>query len=96
MGARQHGNAPRYDVTSGAKWRPNPTLEPAEAVKLYRAMDALNTSASGVIKELIARIDFDERGMPIWADTDEPIGAEIADAVQSTLIDLSEVNQRAA
>ncbi len=92
MGARQHGNAPQYDVTSGDKWRPNPTLEPEQASALFRAMEALNTSASGVIRELIARVDFDEQGMPIWADTKEPI----VSAVQSALIDLPASNQRAA
>ena len=79
-GASQRGNKPQYDVASGDTWRPNPTLEPQQAVKLYLAMTAMGTSASGVINELLARMDVDEKtGLPIWA---EP-------SAQGTLVDLS-------
>jgi hypothetical protein len=100
MGARQKGNAPQYDVASGGTWRPNPTLEPAQATKLYLAMAALKTSASGVINELIARIDFegdDENRTPVWADTREPIWPAVAS--QGTLVDIADrpaASQRAA
>ena len=99
-GARQHGNAPQYDVESGAKWRPNPTLEPPQAAKLYRALEALETagapSASGLINHLIARVDFDEDGNPVWADTREPIWPGM---VQGNLVSIAErptASQRAA
>ncbi|MEV6349579.1 hypothetical protein [Actinoplanes sp. NPDC051851] len=97
MGARQKGNAPQYDVASGCTWRPNPTLEPTQAIKLFTAMGALETSASGVINELIARVEFDENGTPIWADTKQPI-IPTGDA-QGTLVDLADRptrSQRAA
>jgi hypothetical protein len=68
LGVSQRGNPPQYDVSSGRTWRPNPTLEAAEAVKLYQAMQAMGTSASAVIKELIARMEVDPvTGLPNWA-----------------------------
>ena len=77
----QRGNPPQYDVASGATWRPNPTLEPEQAVKLYRAMQAMGTSASGVMNQLIALMTVDEEtGLPTWA---EPASS------QGTLVDLS-------
>jgi hypothetical protein len=94
----QRGNRPQYDVTSGDTWRPNPTLEPAQAIKLYLAMGALDTSASGVINELIARMDFAPDGTPVWADTRQPI-CPAPTATQGTLVDLADrpaVTQRAA
>lgn len=72
LGASQRGNAPRYDIGSGATWRPNPTLEPAQAVKLYRAMEAMGTSASAVINQLLALMPVDEKtGLPTWAEHTE-------------------------
>lgn len=67
LGARQRGNAPRYDIESGATWRPNPTLEPAQAAKLCAAMEAMGTSASAVINEVLARMEVDDTGLPTWA-----------------------------
>ncbi|MFG3423180.1 hypothetical protein [Micromonospora sp. NPDC048063] len=80
LGVPQRGNPPRYEVSSERPWRPNPTLEPAQAAKLYRAMEAMGTSASAVINALLARMPVDETGRPTWATgTDE----------QGTLLDLS-------
>lgn len=90
MGAPQRGNAPQYDVESNATWRPNPTLEPEQAVTLYRTMLALQTSASGVINELLARVRIDDDGVPVWADTNQPIWAELPSITQGTLVDLPE------
>ncbi|MDG4756137.1 MULTISPECIES: hypothetical protein [Micromonospora] len=67
LGAPQRGNPPQYDAASGGTWRPNPTLEPANAVKLDRAMKAMGTSASAVINELLARMPVDDDGLPVWA-----------------------------
>ncbi|MDM4723325.1 hypothetical protein QTQ03_28380 [Micromonospora sp. WMMA1363] len=71
LGSAQRGNPPSYDITSGATWRPNPTLEPAQAVKLLRAMDAMGTSASAVINGLLARMPVDDTGLPLWATRPE-------------------------
>ncbi len=89
-GVSQRGNPPQYNAESGATWRPNPTLEPEQAAKLYQAMRAMGTSASGVINELIARMDVDEEtGLPTWA---QPTNT------QGTLVGLSadRANTRAA
>jgi len=88
LGARQRGNAPRYDIDSGGTWRPNPTLEPTQAAKLFRAMEAMGTSASAVINELLARMDVDDTGLPTWATRCPQ---------QATLVDLpARTNPRAA
>jgi hypothetical protein len=99
-GVRQHGNAPQYDVESGAKWRPNPTLEPPQAATLSRALTARESagapSASGLINHLISRVDFAEDGTPVWADTRLPIWPGPA---QGTLVAITErpsASQRAA
>ncbi|SCL12964.1 hypothetical protein GA0070616_0081 [Micromonospora nigra] len=67
LGAPQKGNPPQYDASSGGTWRPNPTIEPANAAKLNQAMKAMGTSASAVINELLARMPVDEDGLPVWA-----------------------------
>ncbi|MFJ2087501.1 hypothetical protein ACIOBK_33590 [Micromonospora chokoriensis] len=67
LGVPQRGNPPQYDVKSKRPWRPNPTLAPAEAAKLFEAMMATRTSASAIINQLVAQMPVDSTGRPIWA-----------------------------
>jgi hypothetical protein len=61
------GSAPQYNPASGRSWRPGGTFSPENALKLYQAMEALGCSASGVLNELVARMDVDDDGRPVWA-----------------------------
>ncbi|MBN1172909.1 MAG: hypothetical protein JXA67_12105 [Micromonosporaceae bacterium] len=62
------GRAPEYDPTSGRSWRPGGTFAPDNAHKLFRAMEALGVSASGVLNELVRRMEIDANGRPLWAE----------------------------
>jgi hypothetical protein len=68
LGKTQRGHPPTYDINSGDTWRPNPTLEPQHAVKLYQAMQAMGTSASAVVNKLLELMELDNTtGLPTWA-----------------------------
>lgn len=79
LGASQRGNPPSYDISSGKTWRPNPTLEPTQAVKLLLAMEAMGTSASAVINEMLKRMPVDKTGRPLWATRHEQPPLDLSD-----------------
>lgn len=75
------GRPAEYDPSSGRSWRPGGTFAPDTALKLYRAMEALDVSASGVLNELVRRMEVDDNGRPLWAD-------EVPQARQLQMVDV--------
>ncbi len=67
-GVRQRGRPASYDPSSPLPYRPGPTFRGDEAVKLTRASEELDVSASELLNELVRRMPVDERGRPVWAD----------------------------
>ncbi|HEX6514920.1 MAG TPA: hypothetical protein VF049_05070 [Nocardioidaceae bacterium] len=67
-GKIQRGNEATYDPASGRNYRPTPTFAPLAAVKLIKAAEAMNMSVSGLLNELVRRMDVDEIGRPVWVD----------------------------
>ena len=65
-GRVQRGHAATYKVGSGVNYRPGVNLPPAEANKIVTASRAMNYSVSGLIQQLIARMEVDEHGVPTW------------------------------
>lgn len=70
-GRVQRGHAVTYEVGSGHIYRPGLNLPPAEADKIVTASRAMNHSVSGLIQQLIARMEVDENGVPTWYE--EPV-----------------------
>lgn len=77
-GRIQRGNAAGYQLGSGLSYRPTCNLPAAEAEKIVIAAAAMNCSVSGLIQQLVARMDVDEHGVPRWY--------EPADDLQQRLI----------
>jgi hypothetical protein len=67
-GRLQAGNAPGYEVGCGRIYRPGVNLLPEDADKIVLAARATNSSVSGLIQQLIARMEVDEDGIPTWFD----------------------------
>ncbi len=67
-GRRQRGNECGYDITSGLPYRPGVNLAPKDAVKAVQVAAALNMSVSGLISQLVARLEVDDDYLPAWAD----------------------------
>lgn len=65
-GRVQRGHAATYEVGSGGGYRPGVNLPSAEADKIVTASRAMNYSVSGLIQQLIARMEVDEHGVPKW------------------------------
>lgn len=65
-GRVQRGHPATYEVGSGANYRPGVNLPPAEANKIVTASRAMNYSVSGLIQQLIARMEVDQNGVPTW------------------------------
>ena len=65
-GRVQRGHPATYEVGSGTNYRPGVNLPPADADKIVTASRAMNYSVSGLIQQLIARMEVDENGVPTW------------------------------
>lgn len=70
-GRVQRGHAVTYEVGSGRTYRPGLNLPPAEADKIVTASRAMDYSVSGLIQQLIARMEVDENGIPTWFQESE-------------------------
>lgn len=65
-GRIQRGNAAGYQLGSGLPYRPTCNLPPTEAEKIVIAAAAMECSVSGLIQQLVARMEVDEHGAPTW------------------------------
>jgi hypothetical protein len=65
-GKPQRGNYASYVVGSGQIYRASVSLPPAEADKLVATAREMDCSVSGLIQQIIAHLDIDERGLPSW------------------------------
>lgn len=70
-GRIQRGNAAGYQLGSGLSYRPTCNLPAPEAEKIVIAAAAMNCSVSGLIQQLVARMEVDENGVPVWYDPPE-------------------------
>jgi hypothetical protein len=68
LGARQRGREARYDAASPQTIRISTTMSAQLAAKLAVAAEQMNLSVSGMVQELIRRLDVDGSGRPVWAD----------------------------
>src|SRR5512144_196799 len=71
LGARQRGREARYDPASAQTIRISTTMSASLAAKLAVAAKQMNLSVSGMVQELIRRLDVDENGRPVWASETE-------------------------
>ncbi len=67
-GIRQRGRPATYDPASPMPYRPGPSFRGSEAVKLTRASELLDISASELLNELVRQMQVDQNGLPLWAD----------------------------
>ena len=65
-GRPQRGNYASYVVGSGQIYRASVNLPPEDADKLVAAAREMDCSVSGLIQQIIAHLDIDERGLPSW------------------------------
>lgn len=68
LGARQRGREARYDAASPQTIRISTTMSAELAAKLAVAAEQMNLSVSGMVQELIRRLEVDGSGRPVWAD----------------------------
>lgn len=65
-GQIQRGNGVGYELGSGRSYRTSVNLPPDEAEKIVIAAAAMNYSVSGLMQQLVARMEVDEHGAPTW------------------------------
>lgn len=65
-GQIQRGNAVGYELGSGRSYRTSVNLPAGEAEKIVIAAAAMNCSVSGLMQQLVARMQVDEHGAPTW------------------------------
>ncbi len=72
-GKPQRGHEPQYQVGCGRSYRPGIYLGPAEADRAVTAALSMGMSVSGLLTELIKRMDVDDVGRPTWWKPEEEV-----------------------
>lgn len=70
-GKPQRGNSPSYVMGSGLVYRPGLSLPPAEAEKIVLAAQATQCTVSGLLTQMVSRMEVDEHGVPSWFERPE-------------------------